>query len=184
MVALQTIAHVVNAIDLLAVLSVAGVPVAYKPYDWLSISVNPLSVPPAFAAGTLLMVLGTLIRLVSYKHLGRYFTFQLSIRKGHQLVTSGPYSIVRHPSYTGAWICMIGIAISQLAPGSLYSELGLWRNPLGFVAGAFQLVFVVYTGLTIHLRVQKEDAALHTEFRDEWVAWVSRTPCRLVPGFY
>ncbi|EKM53374.1 uncharacterized protein PHACADRAFT_259707 [Phanerochaete carnosa HHB-10118-sp] len=147
-------------------------------------NVDPVSISPAFVVGTLLMALGTLIRVVSYKYLGRYFTFHLAIRKDHQLVTTGPYSIVRHPSYTGAWIYMIGVAVSQLGPSSLYTELDLWKNPLGFVAGVCQLVFIAYIGLTIHLRVQKEDAALREEFKDKWLAWASRTPCRLLPGVY
>lgn len=181
---MKTITHVVNTIDLLTVLSAVGVPVAHKIQHWLPVDVDPLSIPPAFAVGTVLMALGALIRVLAYNHLGRYFTFHLAIRKDHKLVTSGPYSIVRHPSYTGAWLYMIGVAVSQLGPGSLYSELGLWRNPLGFVAGVCQLVFVAYIGLTIFLRVRKEDAALREEFKDEWLAWASRTPYRLIPGIY
>ncbi|EKM52186.1 uncharacterized protein PHACADRAFT_262698 [Phanerochaete carnosa HHB-10118-sp] len=153
-------------------------------HDWLSVNVDPLSISPAFVVGTLLMALGALIRVVSYRYLGRYFTFQLSIRKNHQLVTSGPYAIVRHPSYTGAYIYMLGVAVSQLGPGSLYSELGLWKNPLGLVVGMCQLVFIAYMGLTAHLRVLKEDAALKEEFKDKWLAWASRTPYRLLPGVY
>ncbi|EKM52178.1 uncharacterized protein PHACADRAFT_212748 [Phanerochaete carnosa HHB-10118-sp] len=157
--------YMVNFIDLLVILSAERVLIADELRAWLPITtVGRLSMPPAFAIGTLFMVVGTLIRVASYRQLGRHFTFELAIRKDHKLVTSGPYSVVRHPSYTGYWVYITGIAVSQLGPGSLYAELGLWRNPLGFLAG--------------------EDSALLQEFGDEWLVWAKRTPYRLVPGIY
>ncbi|EKM52177.1 uncharacterized protein PHACADRAFT_262686 [Phanerochaete carnosa HHB-10118-sp] len=146
--------------------------------------VDPLAMSPAFAIGTLLMVIGSLIRSVSYKYLGRHFTFQLAIQKNHKLITSGPYSVVRHPGYTGGWIYMVGVVISQLGPGSLYAELGLWRNPLGFLAGVCQIAFTVHISLTSIFRMPKEDLALLEEFGDEWLAWAKHTPHRFVPGVY
>lgn len=142
------------------------------------------SVPPAVAVGTVLMCVGTLLRVVSYHYLGRWFTFQLAIKEGHKLVTEGPYSIVRHPSYTGAWLFNVGVAISLLGPGSAYTELGLWMNPIGFVVGSSQLVFILYIGLVIGLRMRKEDTALKNEFPSQWLAWAEDTPCRLVPYIY
>ena len=53
--------------------------------------------------------LGGLIRYKCYRALGTMFTFEMSIRKDHMLVTSGPYSIVRHPGYTGIFLVVIGI---------------------------------------------------------------------------
>ena len=53
--------------------------------------------------------LGGLIRYKCYRALGSMFTFEMSIREGHVLVTSGPYAIVRHPAYTGAILVVIGI---------------------------------------------------------------------------
>ena len=53
---------------------------------------------------------GGLIRYKCYRTLGSMFTFEMSIRKDHILVTSGPYAIVRHPSYTG--IILVAIAVS------------------------------------------------------------------------
>ncbi|OAX34700.1 ICMT-domain-containing protein, partial [Rhizopogon vinicolor AM-OR11-026] len=58
---------------------------------------------PALIAGCCMCVIGAAVRSHCYRTLGRLFTFELSIRQDHKLVTSGPYSIVRHPSYTGVW---------------------------------------------------------------------------------
>ncbi|HJS90180.1 MAG TPA: isoprenylcysteine carboxylmethyltransferase family protein [Steroidobacteraceae bacterium] len=59
-------------------------------------------------------------------HLGRNWGMPMSLRQGHELVTSGPYAYVRHPIYTGILLAMIG---STLARGLA------WLLPLflGFV---------------------------------------------------
>ena len=44
--------------------------------------------------GMVFIISAGLLRRQCYRTLGRYFTFMASIRKGHQLVTTGPYSIV------------------------------------------------------------------------------------------
>ncbi|EKM52179.1 uncharacterized protein PHACADRAFT_212749 [Phanerochaete carnosa HHB-10118-sp] len=183
---LTFIVHIANAIALLTILSAVGALAIHELSDWLLrvVAVDPLAVSPAFAIGTLLMIIGSLIRSVSYKYLGRHFTFQLSIQKNHKLITSGPYSVIRHPGYTGGCVYMVGVAISQLGPGSLYAELGLWMSPLGFAAGVCQLVFITYAVFTMLFRVWREDSVLMEEFGEEWFAWTRRTPCRLIPGVY
>lgn len=121
---------------------------------------------------------------MSFRELGRYFTFQLAIKKDHKLVTSGPYSIVRHPSYLGAIIGMSGIVLSLLGPGSVYAELGFWTNPIMSVAGLVMSLLMSFIVLGIALRVSKEDLALKAEFGKDWEAWARRTPHKLVPGIY
>jgi len=39
------------------------------------------------------------------------FTFEMSIRKNHKLITSGPYAIVRHPSYVGVILVASGLML-------------------------------------------------------------------------
>ena len=45
-------------------------------------------------------------------HLGRNWGMPMSLRQGHELVTSGPYAYVRHPIYTGLMVAMIGSALT------------------------------------------------------------------------
>ena len=45
-------------------------------------------------------------------HLGRNWGMPMSLRQGHELVTSGPYAYVRHPIYTGIMLAMIGSALT------------------------------------------------------------------------
>ena len=43
-------------------------------------------------------------------HIGRNWGMPMSLRQGHELVTSGPYAYVRHPIYSGLMLAMIGSA--------------------------------------------------------------------------
>jgi len=67
-----------------------------------------------------MVTLGGLIRLECYRQLGTMFTFEMSIRKDHMLVTSGPYGIVRHPGYTGILLVISGMLLLHASEVSLY----------------------------------------------------------------
>ena len=53
---------------------------------------------PLYAAGIWLMVAGLGLRWWSVHTLDRWFTVDVAIRAGHQLVRHGPYRLLRHPS--------------------------------------------------------------------------------------
>lgn len=76
---------------------------------------------PMFFAGVLLMLLGSLLRRYCWRTLGEYFTGDVQTRAEQPVIRTGPYSIVRHPSYTAAMMMFIGMG---LALGSWFS-LGL-----------------------------------------------------------
>jgi protein-S-isoprenylcysteine O-methyltransferase Ste14 len=58
-------------------------------------------------------------------HIGRNWGMPMSLREGHELVTSGPYAYVRHPIYSGLMLAMIGSAVTT-------SPLWLLAFPLYF----------------------------------------------------
>lgn len=64
---------------------------------------------PSFLLGTALLGAGGFIRWKCYHALGHMFTFEMCIRKDHQLVTTGPYSVVRHPGYVGVIFMVVGL---------------------------------------------------------------------------
>ena len=55
---------------------------------------------------------------MTYRQLGRFFVFEASIQKDHELIVSGPYSVVRHPSYTGFFMVAGGWFLWNLSKGS------------------------------------------------------------------
>ncbi|KAF8070231.1 hypothetical protein FPV67DRAFT_1448046 [Lyophyllum atratum] len=138
----------------------------------------------ALPLGTLLTGLGGIIRYRCYRELGQFFTFEMSIRKDHRLVTSGPYSIVRHPGYSGVVLCIVGIVIWHAGSGSWARECGPFMTRIGQIAAVtyLALVSLITTGLLA--RMSREDEVLSETFGEEWTDWVERVPHRLIPGLY
>jgi protein-S-isoprenylcysteine O-methyltransferase Ste14 len=64
-----------------------------------------------FIAGLVLMVAGMALRLYSIRVLGTSFTCEVSTRPGQEVVDSGPYRWVRHPSYTGGLLTVLGVLV-------------------------------------------------------------------------
>ena len=61
--------------------------------------------------GGFLMVSGFAVRWWAIKVLDKHFSNDVRLLPDHQLVQSGPYARVRHPSYTGAFFIAVGIGI-------------------------------------------------------------------------
>ncbi|KAI0766919.1 hypothetical protein BD413DRAFT_494185 [Trametes elegans] len=134
-----------------------------------------------FLLGAALLVFGAGLRKVCYRTLGRHFTFQLAVLKGHELVTSGPYAVVRHPSYTGWLASMAGMLLVQLAPGGWLAESGVLQTLVGKAVIGYWVGIVCMTMLTAVMRVGKEEAVLREEFKEKWDRWAKRTPYALIP---
>ena len=135
-------------------------------------------------AGFLLSISGNLIRIWCQRTLGRLFTWHLAVRKNHVFVTSGPYAIVRHPSYTGWYMFVAGQALLLLSPGSYFVESRLARSRIWKVAAGAYLLYLASTVTKITSRIWKEDAVMRREFGDEWDAWAGRVPYKVIPYIY
>ncbi|KAG2040968.1 hypothetical protein BDR03DRAFT_947808 [Suillus americanus] len=143
---------------------------------------------PALIVGSCLSVIGSVIRIQCYSTLGRFFTFELSIRQDHKLVISGPYSIVRHPSYAAGLCVFLGILLCHFYTRSwLVSCSGVFPSldqgaklTLGCISvGLFSLLYSVLWG-----RIEKEEAMLEGNFGDQWKSYVKRVPYKLVPWLF
>lgn len=143
-----------------------------------------LRLTSTFAAGTLLVCTAAIIRRQCYRTLGRFFTFDLALRKEHKLVTSGPYSVVRHPAYTGAILFVLGARMCLHDDGSLLHALGVWDSLHGKILECAGHVLAALAIFSFVGRVKKEDEALKNEFGQEWEEWARRTPWRLIPDIW
>src|SRR5260370_28811837 len=65
-----------------------------------------------FFVGICLMLLGIALRWYSAAILGKYFTFDVAIHSGQILVEVGPYRYIRHPSYSGALLTLLGFGLA------------------------------------------------------------------------
>ncbi len=79
---------------------------------------------PAQIIGTFILLAGLAIRLLSVLTLGKHFARDLGVHKEKELITSGLYGRVRHPSYTGEIIAFLGIGVVFWhVPASLFITL-------------------------------------------------------------
>jgi protein-S-isoprenylcysteine O-methyltransferase Ste14 len=113
--------------------------------------------------GVALYAAGGALRLWPVFVLGRRFSGLVAIQPGHRLVTDGIYHVIRHPSYLGMIVNMVGWALA-------------FRSVVGLLLGA--LTVLILLG-----RIRSEEALLHSQFGAEYDAYRART-WRLVPGLY
>jgi protein-S-isoprenylcysteine O-methyltransferase len=111
--------------------------------------------------GLVLMWGGIALRVWAVRTLGPLFCTVVVIQDDHQLITSGPYRLLRHPSYAGTLLTLVGLGLA----------LGSWLSLLVAVLGAL-------IGFTRRMPV--EEAVLQTRFGDDYTAYARRT-WRLVP---
>jgi protein-S-isoprenylcysteine O-methyltransferase len=62
-------------------------------------------------AASVAMVAGLALRTWAVVLLGAWFTWNVTVQPGQQLVSRGPYRFIRHPSYTGALIIFVGSCV-------------------------------------------------------------------------
>ena len=119
---------------------------------------------PSIAAGLAIAASGVVFRTWAIVTLGRFFTYDVTIQPGHRVVTSGPYRWVRHPSYTGGLVGLLGLGVA-----------------LGSAAAVLALVVVPLTGLLI--RIRHEERTLRTALGAAYETYAADMP-RLVPGIW
>jgi protein-S-isoprenylcysteine O-methyltransferase Ste14 len=64
-----------------------------------------------FVAGLVLMLAGMALRWYAVWLLGASFTVDVATRPGQPVVESGPYRWIRHPSYTGGLLTLLGVLV-------------------------------------------------------------------------
>lgn len=111
-----------------------------------------------------LFFFGLVLRWWAIVHLGRFFTVDVAIATDHRVVDDGPYRLVRHPSYTGALLEFLGLAI-------------LLTN---WLAGAVLFLPVL---IALLWRIRIEEKALVEALGPAYQTYVQRT-WKLVPYFY
>lgn len=62
-------------------------------------------------AGFAVLLAGISVALWARFVLGRNWSATVTIKQDHEIVRRGPYSVVRHPIYSGALLAMLGTAV-------------------------------------------------------------------------
>jgi protein-S-isoprenylcysteine O-methyltransferase Ste14 len=114
-------------------------------------------------SGVVVGAIGMVLRLWPVFVLGRRFSGLVAIQSGHTLETTGIYGTIRHPSYLGLLLTLVGWAL-------------VFRSVLGLLI-ALAMVWPLVA------RMDAEEKLLGEHFGTEYEAYRSRTR-RLVPGVY
>jgi len=93
--------------------------------------------------------------------LGRNWSASVVLKHGQELISTGPYALVRHPIYTGLLVALTGTA--------LYN--GRWRALLGLACFA----------ISFWLKARSEEDLLEGEFGEQYRSYRARTPM-LIPS--
>ncbi len=67
---------------------------------------------PCLAAGIAVTGTGIALRQWAIHTLGQFFVGHVLVQPGQTVVSTGPYRWLRHPSYAGQWLEMIGIGLA------------------------------------------------------------------------
>lgn len=116
-----------------------------------------------FWCGAAITIAGLLFAVWAREHLGRNWSRSVTIKQDHELITSGPYSMVRHPIYTGILTGFLGmaIAISQVR---------------GFLVLA--LIFLAFW-----IKLRMEEKWMHSQFGQTYATYAGQTAA-LVPYLF
>ncbi|MGH9743113.1 MAG: methyltransferase family protein [Candidatus Acidiferrum sp.] len=117
----------------------------------------------SFWLGAAVTVGGLLFAVWAREHLGRNWSRSVTIKEDHELITTGPYGVVRHPIYTGILAGFLGVAIA-------ISEVR------GFVV--LVLMFVAFWA-----KLSMEEKWMRSQFGETYDKYVRRTAA-LVPYLF
>jgi len=116
-----------------------------------------------FYLGYAILVAGLSLGIWARSVLGRNWSGRVTIKEGHELVTAGPYALVRHPIYSGALLINIGSAIA-----------------LGWIGG---LVAIVLFAVVFVRKIRLEERMLGGHFGEKYAEYRKRTNA-LIPFIF
>jgi protein-S-isoprenylcysteine O-methyltransferase Ste14 len=147
----------------IAVFTAIGLMLAYVPAYSDRIDMWTIDGDTTRWIGVALYAAGGVLRIWPVFVLGHRFSGLVAIQSGHELVTTGIYGVIRHPSYLGLLINAVGWTLA-------------FRSGLGLLLAALLI-------LPLFARIRAEEALLRARFGDEYGAYSRRT-WRLIPRVY
>jgi protein-S-isoprenylcysteine O-methyltransferase Ste14 len=130
---------------------------------------SPLRIPGGpggwtVMAGLVIVWLGLLVRIWAVVTLGQSFRTTVEVDPGQAVVSRGPYRQIRHPSYTGLLLIVIGVGLAS----------GNWLA---------LAVCILLPGVAMALRIRVEEAELLRVLGEPYLAYRDHTK-RLIPGLW
>ncbi|MGB7532057.1 MAG: isoprenylcysteine carboxylmethyltransferase family protein [Halobacteriota archaeon] len=114
--------------------------------------------------GLIIFIAGYIFMVWAPLHLGKQFSWLVTVQEEHELITDGPYRYMRHPRYSGIIQWVFGVALIFLS-----------------ISG---MVLAVLMSALMLLRIPKEERMLHEEFGKEWEEYCKRTTKKVILFVY
>jgi protein-S-isoprenylcysteine O-methyltransferase Ste14 len=129
------------------------------PIDTLAILLIPHSVIVNMI-GVLLALAGLLVAIIARRTLAKNWSAEVAIKEEHELITTGIYSYIRNPIYSGILLMVAGTVLS----------FDTRSAGIGFLL----------IGFTIWLKLKQEEALLAKHFSEKYLEYKKRTKA-LIP---
>ena len=129
-------------------------------FAWFRMPGTPAPPVACMVASMILAPLSTVFAWLAVRHLGKQLRIFAGLYPDHELIRTGPYSLVRHPVYLSLFLMM-------LATGLLFA-----RWPL------LLLAVVLYVAGT-EIRIHAEEGLLRARFKDEFEGYRRGVPAYL-----
>lgn len=97
--------------SILVILIMSSASVVFSVVEWAYFTDTTYSSNLLTILGLVLLVGGITIRIWAIQTLGKHFTATATINNDHRLIENGPYKFVRHPSYLGAFMAILGTPV-------------------------------------------------------------------------
>jgi protein-S-isoprenylcysteine O-methyltransferase Ste14 len=127
---------------------------------WLGERFVPVS-SFALIAGLTVTIAGCLFAAWARVTLGSNWSGRITLKQDHELITTGPYALARHPIYTGLIVAAAGTSLA----------IGEWRCAIG-------MVLIVSAFVT---KIRQEEPVMLGAFPDAYPAYRKRVKA-LIPG--
>ncbi len=147
--------------SIVVILIMSSASVLISVIEWAYFTDTASSIGIYNLIGLLLLVSGIAIRIWAIQTLGKHFTATATINNDHCLIQNGPYHFVRHPSYLGAFMAIVG------TPVFLNVFWAVW-----FVIGAMSVAY--------YIRISVEEKMLSDYFGKNYDQYKLRTK-RILP---
>lgn len=147
--------------SVILILVMSFISIAFPIIIWAYFGQKQSSYGLGFVAGLCMIVIGLAYRAWAVQKLGKYFTPTVQIQSEHRLITSGPYKLVRHPSYMGAFLVITGCALSL-------------ETLIGYLISCIAMAFAYKTRIAI------EEKELETHFGEMYRDYKNQSK-RLIP---
>jgi protein-S-isoprenylcysteine O-methyltransferase Ste14 len=144
-----------NLIVLISWIAIFSVPIVFAK---MGIALLPDWV---YYIGIAVMLAGIAFRQYAIAVLGRYFSGVIGVQKEQKVVESGPYRLIRHPSYTGVLIFLAGIGLALQSWAAILVNVSIFAIAYGY-------------------RIFVEEKVLISELGNSYVEYMKRTK-RIIP---